>query len=642
MSWPSPWNLAIGTGLRQMPTYVDVSLVAPGLTVSDNAALSSIGVGFSRVRVPSYWGDGKGVASEYYPDPSDTTSDDDGGTVRIGLNELRWKLIHDGTVDATQFGVRADGTTIDDDAMSAAYAWVSTQSQTVPGVSDKRGTAVLTLPAGTIKITTPEALMGVATPATKVYGFSVVGAGSSLTRIIFSPGAGAAAYLCHNNRWLRPSFTGIEFICDDATSSFMWAEELGGVTNIQDARFDDCTWSGTWTDLIKLNGGNNNSEWKFHQCNVLGSISGYWINVPAATASDQFLNFWFHQCRFWSATGGILNLNFGGSVKIDQFDVSGWQPSVDTYLFNLLGSAHAQGVCTFLANGLRVEHKSDHALLMHSQWPQGSITFNQLDQSSQIALRSASVVYCSFEAINVMGAIITFRDSQLLGKHLFTGSSNNYRTRQIVSYENCTVMQQTNFEDFATNTGYTNKGGKPNIRTNRCRTTNDYSISAYHNTLDTDLNWNAACAGHTTRKLIQLVGANSDAPINGTYILFALPRNVVITGVMFFKTAGGNGAQYTYDLLMGDGSATPANYTNLVDLTTPTPVQVRFSGTNAAAQSYQEFKCFYPTFDAVLPDSKRFIKLLENEINNVGAGHNTGANRTLSFTGYYMLVEYIG
>jgi hypothetical protein len=35
-------------------------------------------------------------------------------------------------------------------------------------------------------------------------------------------------------------------------------------------------------------------------------------------AADQFLNFWFHQCKFDAGTsaGQVVSMNFGGSIAV--------------------------------------------------------------------------------------------------------------------------------------------------------------------------------------------------------------------------------------------------------------------------------------------------------------------------------------
>jgi hypothetical protein len=59
-----------------------------------------------------------------------------------------------------------------------------------------------------------------------------------------------------------------------------------------------------------------------------------------------------------------------------------WAPN---FMFNLLGNAHAEGVCSFKIDKLRVEHHNDNAMLLNCQWNQGNVSINQLDQSSQVS-----------------------------------------------------------------------------------------------------------------------------------------------------------------------------------------------------------------------------------------------------------------
>lgn len=59
-----------------------------------------------------YYGQGDtGGNALYRRIPSDTTSADDGGSILVDVNNVRWYLIHNGTVNAEWFGVRPDGAT---------------------------------------------------------------------------------------------------------------------------------------------------------------------------------------------------------------------------------------------------------------------------------------------------------------------------------------------------------------------------------------------------------------------------------------------------------------------------------------------------------------------------------------------------
>lgn len=57
----------------------------------------------------SYYGDNLGGGGRYRRDPTDMASADNGGTVIVGNDGGRWKLIYDVSVDVKQFGARIDG-----------------------------------------------------------------------------------------------------------------------------------------------------------------------------------------------------------------------------------------------------------------------------------------------------------------------------------------------------------------------------------------------------------------------------------------------------------------------------------------------------------------------------------------------------
>ena len=124
------------------------------------------------------------------------------------------------------------------------------------------------------------------------------------------------------------------------------------------------------------------------------------------TGSDQFLNFWFDKCKLDTSTsaGQWLTMNYGGSIKIRDSDISGHAPAAVSYVFNLLGTVpHNSGVMNFEVDGLRVEHASTNSRLIHSQWTGGSISFNNLDEDSQVNRWPITNAYAFYEIINNTG-----------------------------------------------------------------------------------------------------------------------------------------------------------------------------------------------------------------------------------------------
>lgn len=91
--------------------YQGALLHEVGRVVSSIAALRLIDKSkVTRAFVAGYYGSGDGGGGAYYLDASDTISTDNGGTVIVGADGGRWKLLHDGRVTIKQFGAKADGT----------------------------------------------------------------------------------------------------------------------------------------------------------------------------------------------------------------------------------------------------------------------------------------------------------------------------------------------------------------------------------------------------------------------------------------------------------------------------------------------------------------------------------------------------
>jgi hypothetical protein len=581
--------------------------------------------------------------------------------------------------------------------LRAAYALAAVGGRTVTGESDPLGTVIISLGNGTFYVNAALAMMSPSSPTTKINGLVFRGGGSSLTTVVYSPSTSGP--LCLNQRWLNVQFHGITFLGNDANSDFFDSFEQGGLTNIQSYLFSDVTWNGSWQNIHLLTGANNNSEWRWNDCAVAGTIAN-WLYIPApqtgsftngsnqialtntsgafavgsmisfattvgtgagqivagttyfivaatataievsatsggtaitsnattgttsvaTVASDQFLNFWWKNCKFWDVTNGSwINSSFGGHFDIQSSDISNNHPSASNYIFQLLGISHAQGVCDFNVDGLRVEHSTDFSLLLHSQWPQGNIGFNHLDQSPLVGSRSSTDVVCKIEIVNVEGPNIDFRNSQLSGIHNYVNSSNNFNFQNQALYENCTLLQNPSAAHFISMTANVNTGGFPNIRFSKCRNTSNASTVGYHEIVDSDVNWYLGTGAVTNVKTVSILGANSDWPSGGGNLEFRLPLNALITQVRFFKPANANSGAFQYTLettettptVLAGGAATP------------------MAGTNAGANipMYTTTPNFLLTSDV-----QRTIKLADTL-----AGGRSGI-----FTGLFCLVDYIG
>jgi hypothetical protein len=336
----------------------------------------------------------------------------------------------------------------------------------------------------------------------------------------------------------------------------------------------------------------------------------------ATNATDQFLNFWWTKCKFWDMKGPWINASFGGQFNVDDCDISANGPTSATYIFNLLGQPNAAGVQQFRSNGLRIEHTSDFSLLMKSNWNFGNISFVNLDQSSQVASRSATDVLCTFNFVNQPGPIVTFRDSQLSGIHNYVCNVNNFQFQNDILYEGCTLLQNNSAANFISVTNNGNTGGFPRVRFRKCRNGNNASTVGWHEVVDSDVNWNVSCGGQTETQVISFVGTNSDWPINSGILTFRLPLNAMITRVRYWNPAGsGAGGAYNYSIQTTEG--------------TPT-VLATISGANASTPvAASAMTSVTPNF-VMTTDLARTVQVIDT------------AGRAGIFTGLYCLVDYIG
>lgn len=296
------------------------------------------------------------------------------------------------------------------------------------------------------------------------------------------------------------------------------------------------------------------------------------------TGSDQFLNFWFDKIKWdpGNSLGQWINMASGGSIKIRDSDVSGRSPTSVSYLFNLLGNVHASGVTNFEADGLRIEHSSTNSRTIHSQWGGGSISFNNLDESSQVNRWPATNQYALYEIINLSGPAITYTNSQLMGQHAYINNVNNWNYQNEILYQQDTLLENPNAASFVSVSNVGNTGGYPRMRFKQCKNGSNASTVGYHEICDTDLFWNKTTGGVTDTKVISCLGSNSDWPTIGGNVTFRLPLNAMIQRIRFWNPTGSGAAgafQYTIQTtdgatILAGGAGTPMAGSNAA---TPIP-----------------------------------------------------------------------
>lgn len=365
------------------------------------------------------------------------------------------------------FNAVGDGVTDDSQAFKDARDFWKDNIRTnlAPGSnSNKLGTVVILLPPGDYLIKDNEVFMDSAF-TTRSISMEWIGTGwQGGCQILYQPTSSGA--LVHNNdAVLAMRFKNIEFSCNSATNDFCFSTSDGGS---QRYMFDHCSWVGTWRYGLHLKGTDTNDNFTFNDCWWRGT----WTAFLFSESNDQFINYWFNRGSVVLFTGNFVKMTLGGHVKIDGTAFSVYAPSSTNYLFRLEGSTHNQGTCSFTCKNSRLELNNGNALVLYSEWPFGTISFEDCDFSSQIGqAHDDTIVPFHFEVGNVQAASIRFTSCSLIGKHRYRVDNSGPDMKKTVVYEGCEASAFRDFYDMfdvAMNSG-TNVGGLPCLKTTKCR-----------------------------------------------------------------------------------------------------------------------------------------------------------------------------
>lgn len=503
-------------------------------------------------------------------------------------------------VSVKDFGAVGDGVADDSGAFQAAIAYANSIAlPVIPGNNSRTGLLQIHIPAGQYRITQP--IIRSTDFSARTAGMVFEGSGNYLTTINYEP-SGADPLFYNNDKVLFLRFNGMRFYANSASHDFFYSVSDGGA---QDYRFNDCTWGGTWRYGFNLKGTNTNSEFSFEKC----SFIGVWTVFLFSQDSDQFLNYWFTECKYWCSSPW-MKMTKGGNVKISNCDVSGYYPSSETYLFSLEGITHAQGVCSFVCHATRFELKNTNAKIIYSEWPQGNILFSGCDTESQSPFVSPFNT-ALFRFINVPGPVIQWINCSLMGTHTYSanGASNQFNFIPRISYDNCVITQFQKPEEFLIRTHTINYGGRPVARFYNCRGNGG---SGTYEVFDSDQGWFDASRSLTSRKIVRVGGPNQAGPLSGGTETVRLPLNSVIIRVWLVNPAGSTTNSGAYNFVMRTNEVTPT-------------VLGQATGTSLAAG----FSVINDLFFRCNTEERRTINVVDlQNITNIGAN--------------YFLIEYIG
>lgn len=365
------------------------------------------------------------------------------------------------SVDVISKGADPTGATPSDAAFRAAAAEVLASFQPGP-ISGAIPKKVLVVPPGTYLLTQPDSLLPNVNGEGNggiVDGVSITGYGKRLSRIVYSPAADDTTLWTNYQRYKNIRISGLTFTSTNATSSFNYAYSSAEY-GVQDTWYTDVEWRGSWKRGIGLDGpattSNLNSEMGWDHCQVGGSYSDAFLVMgmtTAATQQDQFLNYWFRDCKVEYQSGVFVKNNRGGSMNfIGGSYILTDAASTGTF-FKLTPDAttRADSVTRLFAQGIRFELRGVGHKVIDSQWYKGNITFESCDDTAlsfkSWAPNAVTHVY-DFNANGARGPMVRYVDCGLMGSHqVSTGSTPT--TYGKVLYDGC------RFIDMSTATGAT-------------------------------------------------------------------------------------------------------------------------------------------------------------------------------------------
>lgn len=197
----------------------------------------------------------------------------------------------------------------------------------------------------------------------------------------------------------------------------------------QDGLFRQIETLGSWDYFIGLDGdatSNLNSEIGFERC-AMGNDAAFrtayfWSGMsPEHNQQDQFLNYWFRDCKFEGASGDYLRFDKGGHI-----DISGgsWiYVNGAGRMIYMPDQSHHDGVQHLNVQGLRFEIRGADQKVIDCAWRAGSY----------VDFRECSDVANSFKAFAPAAVPHTYRGGAnaryegctLLGSHEHLGTSGS-------------------------------------------------------------------------------------------------------------------------------------------------------------------------------------------------------------------------
>lgn len=275
----------------------------------------------------------------------------------------------------------------------------------------------------------------------RAQGLTIMGTGKRSSEIVMTA---PKPLFINNNQWMGVRFYNTGFRSTTKGASFLYSISTG---NAQDWGFENVEWRGTWKYGIGLDGpatSNCNSEFYFNNCQIGGSYEDAFLHSgmsPQYTQQDQFLNYWFNDCKVEYQYGDFLRFDRGGSIKVSggSYILEGTRPdgSVSRF-FNFPVAGHADSVQKLSVRDVRFELRNATHKVIESHWT-GQIVFDNCTDTA-LGFQSFSTNLVAHEYWNP--GMVRFASCDLVGKHSF--HQQGLAGRQQVVYDMCTRKNNRN------------------------------------------------------------------------------------------------------------------------------------------------------------------------------------------------------
>ena len=248
----------------------------------------------------------------------------------------------------------------------------------------------------------------------------------------------------NKNSGLYFTFKNITFIGFNKSTNVFYSNSQGIA---QDYYFERCSFFGKFNRVFTLRGGSNgdtNSEWGFNKCAFTCDAT-----ILDIKDSDQFLNYWFDQCKFnIKGNGKVLVADEGGHFKFINCDWSGFKPNEETYLFELKESLYNEGVNDFRVINGRFELHNEFARVLKSNWKKGHIEFSADFGSQNWKPNVLAAKHFDFNIKPDNHLNVYFKNSTMAGYHRYNYWPGSYTGLHSAIYENCSFTYRNSLDGF--------------------------------------------------------------------------------------------------------------------------------------------------------------------------------------------------